>query len=33
MQIYNKYMSVEEDHNSTKEFDKDFGQVDETLYN
>ena len=33
MQIYNKYMPVEEDHNSTKESDKDFGQVDETLYN
>lgn len=27
MQIYNKYMKIEEDQNSTKEFDKEFGNV------
>lgn len=31
-QIYNKYKAVAEDHNSTKEFDKEFGTVDEKLY-
>lgn len=31
-QIYNKFMNVSEDQNSTKEFDKQFGQVDEKLY-
>ena len=32
MQIYNKYMKIEEDQNSTKEFDKEFGNVNEALY-
>ena len=31
-QVYNRYKEVNEDQNSTKEFDKEFGNVDEKLY-
>jgi hypothetical protein len=32
IKIYQRFMKLEEDMNSTKEFDKDFGDIDEDLY-
>lgn len=32
IKIYQRYAKVEEDPNSTKEFDKDFGDIEESLY-
>lgn len=32
IKIYQRFMKLEEDMNSTKEFDKDFGDIDEGLY-
>lgn len=32
IKIYHRFMQVPEDHNSTKEFDKGFGDVEEEVY-